>query len=138
MMKMLKLGLFLLTFLGAAHIAQAGDCIQSQTLGTWTNPFAGNRSDLTKLEIREICTDDTVPHIQVKAYTACAPRDCTWGRAIARASGDSGLVVRFNTFFAKRTINASINGRRMDAVITDDYHDPRKPTETRNFVLWKE
>ena len=118
--------------------ASAGECIQSRTLGTWTNPFAGYRSDLTKLEIREICNDQTVPHIQVKAFTACAPRDCTWGRAVASATGDTGLSVRFNTFFAKRTVRVSINGRRMDATVFDDFHDPRKKDDTRSFVLWKE
>ena len=115
----------------------AGNCIKSQTLGTWTNPFAGNRSDLTKLEIRAICTKDTVPHIQVKAYTACAPRDCTWGRSIAEKKGDFGLKVAFRTFFAMRTVTVSINGRRMEAKILDDYHDPRKANEHRSFVLWK-
>lgn len=116
---------------------KAGECIQSQTLGTWENPFAGNRSDLTKLEIREICSQDTVPHIQVKAYTACAPRDCTWGRAIARQMGEAGLTVTYRTFFARRTVTAVINGRRMDATVLDDFHDPKKANETRSFVLWR-
>ena len=116
----------------------ADSCIKSQTLGHWVNPFAGPKSDLTKLEIRAICTDDTVPHIQVKAFTACAPRDCTWGRSIAKRKGASELSVLFRTFFAKRTIAISVNGRRMDAKIYDDFHDPRKMDSHRSFVLWKE
>ncbi len=128
----------IVALLAMAGPSLAGNCIKSQTLGTWTNPFAGNRSDLTKLEIRAICTADTVLHIQVKAYTACAPRDCTWGRAIAQKKGDFGLSVMFRTFFAKRTVTVSINGRRMEATILDDYHDPRKATEKRAFVLWKQ
>ena len=128
----------LLAILGTNMSVQAGECIQSQTLGTWVNPFAGNRSDLTRLEIKEMCGPTTVPHIQVKAFTACAPRDCTWGRSIAHRSGKSGLAVTYNTFFAKRTVVVSINGRRMDATVTDDFHDPKKSTETRSFVLWRE
>lgn len=118
--------------------AMAAHCIRSQTLGTWTNPFAGNRSDLTKLEIKEICNSETVPHIQVKAYTACAPRDCTWGRSIAKQKGEMALEVSYNTFFAKRTVSVSINGKRMDAKVFDNFHDPKKRDETRSFVLWRE
>lgn len=130
---------FLLALIGLSPLtAHAGECVESRTLGTWTNPFAGNRSDLTKLEIKEMCGEETIPHIQVKAYTACAPRDCTWGRAIAQSMSETGLSVRFNTFFAKRTVRVSVNGRRMDATVFDDFHDPRKRDETRSFVLWKE
>ncbi len=103
------------------------------------NPFAGYKSDLTKLEIREICTAETVPHIQVKTYTACAPRDCTWGgRSIARVTSEDGLTVTYRTFYARRTVTVSINGRRMDAKVLDDYHDSRKPDGNRSFVFWKE
>lgn len=130
--------LLLFALLAMTITASAGDCIKSQTIGHWVNPFAGHRSDLTKLEIRAMCTDDTVPHIQVKAFTACAPRDCTWGRAIAQKQGDTGLTVPFRTFFARRTVTVSINGKRMDAKIFDDFHDPRKRDEFRSFVLWKE
>lgn len=130
--------LILAAFIFFPQLSHAGECVQSRTLGIWTNPFAGHRSDLTKLEIKEICGEETIPHIQVKAYTACAPRDCTWGRAIARSTSDTGLSVRFNTFFAKRTVRVSVNGRRMDATIFDDFHDPRKRDENRSFVLWKE
>lgn len=128
----------LLALLVFSSPAMAGDCIKSQALGTWVNPFHGPRSDLTKLEIRAICTDDTVPHIQVKAYTSCAPRDCTWGRSIAKVTSASGLSVLYRTFFAKRTVTVSINGRRMDAKVFDDFHDPKKRDGHRSFVLWKE
>ena len=133
-----RVGLFTVGLMFMASDSFAGECTQTQTLGNWVNPFAGNRSDLTKLEIWETCTDDTVPHIVVKAYTACAPRDCTWGRAIAQQSGEQGLSVRFRTFFANRTVTVSINGRRMDAKVLDDFHDPRKRNEHRSFVLWRE
>ena len=129
---------FFLALLAFSHHSLAQDCIKSQTLGTWVNPFHGPRSDLTKLEIRAICTDDTVPHIQVKAYTACSPRDCTWGRSIAKVTSATGLSVLYRTFFAKRTVSVSINGRRMDAKVFDDFHDPRKRDGYRSFVLWKE
>ncbi|WP_319412422.1 hypothetical protein [uncultured Cohaesibacter sp.] len=117
--------------------AFAGHCTDTQTLGTWENPFAGHRHDLTKLEIKEICNAHTVPHIQVKAYTACAPRDCTWGRAIAHQSSSSSLTVSFKTFFARRTVSVSINGKRMDATVFDDFHDSRKANTTRSFTLWR-
>nr|WP_321455350.1 hypothetical protein [uncultured Cohaesibacter sp.] len=127
--------IFLSLFL--APSAQAGHCVDSQTLGTWENPFAGPRSDLTKLEIKEVCNAHTVPHIQVKAYTSCAPRDCTWGRSIAHLNSSSSLTVGYNTFFARRTVTVTINGKRMDATVYDDFHDPKKPNTTRTFVLWR-
>lgn len=117
--------------------AAAEECIQSQALGTWVNPFAGHRADITKLEIKEICNSHTVPHIQVKAYTACAPRDCTWGRTIARQIGNMKLEAGFNTFFARRTITMSVNGTRMDVRVLDDFHNPQKPNQNRSFVLWR-
>ncbi|WP_319533746.1 hypothetical protein [uncultured Cohaesibacter sp.] len=117
--------------------AQGSSCVETQTLGDWENPFAGHRYDLTKLEVKAICNDHTVPHLQVKAYTACAPRDCTWGRAIAHHVGSTNFEVRYNTFFAKRTVTVSINGKRMDARVYDDFHDPRKSDELRKFVLWR-
>lgn len=137
-MKKCRSLLILAAFFLLPQPSYAGECVESRTLGTWTNPFAGNRSDLTKLEIKEMCGEETIPHIQVKAYTACAPRDCTWGRAIAQSMSETGLSVRFNTFFAKRTVRVSVNGRRMDATVFDDFHDPRKRDESRSFVLWKE
>ena len=118
--------------------AWAGGCIQSQALGTWVNPFAGYKSDVTKLEIREICTSETVPHIQVKTYTACSRRDCTWGRSIAKVTSGDGLTVSYNTFYAKRIVTVSINGKRMEASVLDDYYDSRKQNGHRSFVLWKE
>ena len=133
-----RTSLSLIALLASACACGAGECITSQTLGTWTNPFAGHRSDLTKLEIKEICNDNTVPHIQVKAYTACAPRDCTWGRSIAEQMGEEALSVGYNTFFARRTVTVSINGRRMDAKVFDNFHDPKKNDQTRSFVLWRE
>ncbi len=120
-----------------APLAHAGRCVDTQTLGTWENPFAGDRYDLTRLEIKAICNAHTVPHIQVKAYTACAPRDCTWGRSIAHQSSSTSLTVSYNTFFARRTVTVSINGKRMDAVVYDDFHDPKKPNTQRSFVLWR-
>ncbi|WP_316861936.1 hypothetical protein [uncultured Cohaesibacter sp.] len=125
------------SFISMSALAQAGECVTSQTLGVWENPFAGHREDLTKLEIKEICNAHTVPHIQVKAYTACAPRDCTWGRSIAHQSNDTSLEVGYNTFFARRTVTVSINGKRMDATVYDDFHDPRKANTKRSFVLWR-
>lgn len=117
--------------------AWAGDCIQSQTLGIWENPFAGLKSDITKLEIKEVCTAETVPHIKIRAFTACAPRDCTWGWTIAKQQGEDGLTALFRTFFAKRGVTVSINGTRMDAKVHDNFHDPRKQDQDRSFVLWK-
>lgn len=132
-----RLALMLFAFTAFASVAQAGECVSSITLGNWTNPFAGYRSDLTKLEVREICNDQTVPHLQVKAFTACAPRDCTWGRAIAKPIGDTGFQVGYNTFFARRTVTASLNGKRMEVTVFDDFHDPDKMDTSRKFVLWK-
>ena len=132
-----RVAMFLVALLATFNMAQAGECTETLTIGTWINPFAGVRSDLTKLEIKEICTAETQPHIQVKAYTSCAPRDCTWGRSIAREIGTTGLEVTFNTFFAIRTITISANGRRMEARILDNYRDPRKADGHRSFVLWR-
>ncbi|WP_320144486.1 hypothetical protein [uncultured Cohaesibacter sp.] len=132
-----RAALVFLLSLFASSFAQAGECVDTQTLGTWENPFAGHRYDLTKLEIKEICNTRTVPHIQVKAYTACAPRDCTWGRSIAHQSSSTSLTVSYNTFFARRTVTVSINGKRMDATVYDDFHDSRKSNTTRSFVLWR-
>ncbi|WP_146006484.1 hypothetical protein [Cohaesibacter celericrescens] len=134
---MYRAAILLFALLATTANGQAGGCIQSLSLGTWVNPFAGYKSDITKLEIREICTAETVPHIQVKTYTACAPRDCTWGRAIAKETSGNRLTVSYNTFYAKRTVTVSINGRRMDAKVLDDFHDSRKPNGNRSFVLWK-
>lgn len=130
--------LSILLLLAFTQQATSSECIQSQAIGTWLNPFAGNKSDITKLEIWEVCDKDTVPHLKVKAYTACAPRDCTWGRAIAKKTKEQSLQVLFRTFFAKRLIKASINGKRMDVTVYDDFHDPRKSDQQRNFVLWKQ
>ncbi|MCV6545696.1 MAG: hypothetical protein OIF56_00175 [Cohaesibacter sp.] len=121
-----------------AQNAIAGDCIQSQAIGTWLNPFAGSKSDITKLEIWEVCSKDTVPHLKVKAYTACAPRDCTWGRSIAKKAEEQAIEVLYRTFFAKRLLKGSINGKRMDVTVYDDFHDPRKSDQQRSFVLWKQ
>ncbi len=118
--------------------AISGECIQSQAIGTWLNPFAGNKSDITKLEIWEVCSSETVPHLKVKAYTACAPRDCTWGRSIAQKADEQDIEVLYRTFFAKRLVKGSINGKRMDVVVYDDFHDPRKSDQQRSFVLWKQ
>ncbi|SNY90668.1 hypothetical protein SAMN04515647_0839 [Cohaesibacter sp. ES.047] len=140
MASLLKATLLLFGLMGlmtTSVAAQSESCVQSRTIGNWENPFAGNRSDLTKLEVRAICNDQTVPHIQIKAYTACAPRDCTWGRSIAHRFDDTSFQVSYRTFFAKRTVTVSINGKRMDAQVFDDYHDRRKPDEMRKFVLWK-
>ncbi|SNZ19720.1 hypothetical protein SAMN06265368_2812 [Cohaesibacter gelatinilyticus] len=116
----------------------SGECIQSQAIGTWLNPFAGNKSDITKLEIWEVCSNETVPHLKVKAYTACAPRDCTWGRSIAQKADEQYVEVLYRTFFAKRLVKGSINGKRMDVIVYDDFHDPRKSDQQRSFVLWKQ
>lgn len=137
MLKQLALMGILLLGLWAPGNAHAKSCIQSQVIGTWLNPFAGAKSDITKLEVWAVCESQSVPHIKVKAYTACAPRDCTWGRAIAKSYDEQSFEVMFRTFFAKRTISASINGRRMDVKVFDNFHDPRKMDATRSFVLWR-
>jgi hypothetical protein len=137
--RMKKLAFFsILLWMAMSQQSISGECIQSQAIGTWLNPFAGSKSDITKLDIWEECGQQTVPHLKVKAYTACAPRDCTWGRSIAQKADEHYVEVLYRTFFAKRLLKGSINGKRMDVTVYDDFHDPRKSDQKRSFVLWKQ
>ncbi|SHL27679.1 hypothetical protein [Roseibium suaedae] len=101
--------------------------------GTWINPKAAPK-ELTRLEIVTKCVDNTV-QVRVRAFTKCIPRDCKWGWTEGQAWPDGGIRVVLVGFFGSKQFDLRAVGDRMDAYVTNAFHDPVEQDTVKSYIL---
>ena len=111
----------------------ASACNNQQFVGVWENPEAGNK-DIVRVEIAQDCQFDAKGNWsakaetiwQIRVWSRCRPRDCTWGRTLGREDGSGPLTAVFETFSATRLLQLKARGNHLDVRYRIDFRSARQ------------
>lgn len=130
------LALALPLLLADRALARPDECPPSPLTGTWHNPDASIQ-ELLRIELVEDCSD-AAPGLltwQIYAWSRCAPRPCRWGVAPAVSKDPSVVVVRFDTFAARRFLKISTAGHAVHVKYLIDYRTESRQDERGEMML---
>lgn len=108
--------------------------------GVWINDMAEVRQ-IRRIEIESFCEgegENVRAAVRMRAFTRCSPRDCKWGWQPAYRTAGGRLIARFPGFFGAREIQVIFMGRRIEALVTIDPHDPTEPDSYHAAILARE
>jgi len=132
-------GLAALVAAAPAHAqtqAQAQDTCRIPEAGVWINDMAEFKQ-IRRIEIESFCEGERTA-VRMRAFTRCSPRDCKWGWQPAYRTAGGRLIARFPGFFGAREIQVIFMGRRIEALVTIDPHDPTEPDAYHAAILARE
>lgn len=118
----------------AATPARAANCPVPEIAGTWKRAAPGPEQALVRLEIIHRCSPGqhgvhSVIDGQdwtVRAFGACRPSNCSWGRTpgVSRQAGEVDAL--FRTFSAHRHVRAAMRGDLLEVSVLIDWHSDNR------------
>ena len=127
----LKFCFFVLLSSFTAPCIVFADCKYSKLEGYWE---AQSYSKLVpkKLEILQNCKKSSKHRYGgpgkwvMRVFNSCYPKDCIWGRSVAKKGRYGDLVARFETFSASRYVKVSPYNNRLKVYYKIDYRSEKR------------